>query len=330
MVNEISRDYPLVAIAGPTAAGKSELALYLAERLNGEVINYDSVQVYRGFDIGTGKLPYEDRRGIPHHLLDLLDPAEPFTAGDFRREAVKVLDEIRKRGSLPILAGGTGLYLRALLMGLFDGPPRSEELRARLRALAERRGREFVHRLLAKLDPVTAARIDPRDLQKVIRSVEVCLLAQQAISALHAQGREALKGYYCFKIGLNPDRSELYSRIDRRVEKMFASGLLDETRRMMARLDAHAIKGLGSLGYRQAAAALRGEITIEEAVRDTQAATRHYAKRQMTWFRREPEIHWFAGFGDDPSVQHRAAEVVKTWLASKLSGAMSVEKVVSL
>ena len=330
MVDEISRDYPLVAIAGPTATGKSQLALYLAERLNGEVINYDSVQVYRGFDIGTGKILPEERRGIPHHLLDCLDPAEPFTAGDFRREAVKVLDEIRKRGSLPVLVGGTGLYLRALLMGLFDGPPRSEELRARLRTLAERRGREFVHNLLARLDPPTAARIDPHDLQKAVRAVEVCLVARQAISTLHAQGREPLTGYSCFKIGLNPDRSELYSRIDRRVEKMFAAGLVDETRRMMARPDASSIKGLGSLGYRQVAAALRGETTIEDALRDTQAATRHYAKRQLTWFRREPETHWFAGFGDDASIQRQAFEAVKDWLASKFNGALSIEKVVSL
>ena len=330
MVDEISRDYPLVAIAGPTATGKSQLALYLAERLNGEVINYDSVQVYRGFDIGTGKILPEERRGIPHHLLDCLDPAEPFTAGDFRREAVKVLGEIRKRGSLPVLVGGTGLYLRALLMGLFDGPPRSEELRARLRALAERRGREFVHNLLARLDPPTAARIDPHDLQKAVRAVEVCLVARQAISTLHAQGREPLTGYNCFKIGLNPDRSELYSRIDRRVEKMFAAGLVDETRRMMARSDASSIKGLGSLGYRQVAAALRGETTIEDALRDTQAATRHYAKRQLTWFRREPETHWFAGFGDDASIQRQAFEAVKDWLASKFNGALSIEKVVSL
>jgi tRNA dimethylallyltransferase len=330
MVDEVGRDYPLIAIAGPTASGKSELALYLAERLGGEVVSYDSVQFYRGFDIGTGKLPPGERRGIPHHLLDCLDPAEPYTAGDFRREAAQVIEGIRRRGNLPILAGGTGLYLRALLMGLFEGPPRSEELRAELRALADRRGREFVHRLLRRLDPASAGRVDPRDLQKVIRAVEVCVVSRQAISALQDRGREPLPGYQCFRIGLNPDRDELYARINRRVEKMFAEGLIEETRRMLMRPDAQAIKGLGSLGYRQVVAALRGEVPMEDAIGDTQIATRHYAKRQMTWFRREPEMNWFPGFGDDSSLHRRVMEAVKVWFASKFSGAFSLPKAVSL
>jgi len=323
MVDEVSGDYPLIAVAGPTAAGKSELALYLAGQLGGEVINYDSVQFYRGFDIGTGKLPPDERRGIPHHLLDCLDPADPFTAGDFRREAMKVLEGIRERGNVPILAGGTGLYLRALLLGLFEGPPRSEKLRAELRALADRRGREFVHRLLMRLDPASAGRVGPRDLQKVIRAVEVCVLARQAISVLQARGREPLPGYRCFRIGLNPGRDELYTRINRRVEQMFAAGLEEETRRMLNRPDAQAIKGLGSLGYRQVASALRGEITLEDALRDTQTATRHYAKRQRTWFRREPDMNWFSGFGDDPGLQHQVLEALKGWSATniKLSSA---------
>lgn len=330
MVDEVGKDYPLIAIAGPTAAGKSELSVFLASRLGGEVVSYDSVQFYRGFDIGTGKLPVDARRGIPHHLLDCLDPAEPFTAGDFRREAAKVIEGIRERGNLPILVGGTGLYLRALLMGLFEGPPRSEALRARLRTMAERRGHEFVHRLLKRLDPDSAGRIDARDLQKVIRAVEVCVVAGKALSDLQARGREPLSGYECFKIGLNPDREKLHARINRRVERMFAAGLEDETRRMLARPDATSIKGLGSLGYRQVAAALRGEITLEEAVRDTQAATRHYAKRQMTWFRREPDMNWFAGFGDDPRLQREVVEELKVWFASKFSRASCLPKVVSL
>jgi tRNA dimethylallyltransferase len=330
MVDEVVRDYPLIAIAGPTASGKSELAVFLAARLGGEVVSYDSVQFYRGFDIGTGKLPVDERRGIRHHLLDCLDPAEPFTAGDFRREAGNVIDGIRKRGNLPILAGGTGLYLRALLMGLFEGPPRSEELRARLRALAERRGREFVHRLLMRLDSASARRVDPRDLQKVIRAVEVCFVAREAISTLQARGREPLAGYGYYKIGLNPGREELYARINRRVEKMFAAGLEEETRRMLERPDAQAIKGLGSLGYRQVSAALRGKISLEEALRDTQSATRHYAKRQMTWFRREAEMNWFTGFGDDPALQRKVLEALKEWFASNLKRASFLPKVVSL
>jgi tRNA dimethylallyltransferase len=330
MVDEVVQDYPLVAIAGPTASGKSELAVFLSTRLGGEVVSYDSVQFYRGFDVGTGKLALEDRKGIPHHLLDCLDPAEPFTAGDFRRKAGKVIEGIRERGKLPVLAGGTGLYLRALLMGLFEGPPRSEELRAELRSLAERRGREFVHRLLTRLDPVSARRVDPRDLQKMIRAVEVRVVARQAISSLQARGREPLAGYQCFKIGLNPERNELYARINRRVEKMFASGLEQETRTMLMRPDAQALKGLGSLGYRQVAAALRGETTLEEAVHLTQTATRQYAKRQMTWFRRETEMNWFAGFGDDPALQRRVLDALKVWFASKLNRAFCLPKVVSL
>lgn len=330
MVDEIGKGGLMIAVAGPTASGKSHLALFLAGHLCGEVVNYDSVQVYRGFDIGAGKLVLGERGGIPHYLLDCLDPSEPFTAGDFRREARKALEKIRGQGKLPVLAGGTGLYLRALLMGLFDGPPRQEVLRNELRALAGRWGREFVHRLLRRLDPVAAGRINPRDLQKVIRAVEVCVASRQAMSDLQEKGREPLAGYRCFKIGLNPDREELYARINRRTEKMFSSGLEEETRRMLARPDSHTFKGLGSLGYRQVAAALRGEMTMEEALRDTQAATRHYAKRQLTWFRREPEMHWFSGFGDDPSLQRKVLDALKKWLTPKLDGASCLPKVVSL
>ena len=323
-------DYPLLAVVGPTAAGKSALALRLAESLGGEVINYDSVQVYRGFDIGTGKLPAGERRGIPHHLIDCLDPADNFTAGDFRREALKVLQEIRERGKLPILAGGTGLYLRALLLGLFEGPPRSGELRARLRDLAERRGRGFVHLILQRLDPASAGRIEPQDLQKVIRAVEVCLLERQTLSRLQARGREPLRGFRCRKVGLNPARSDLCARINRRVEKMFASGLQEEVRGLLARPDASRMKALGALGYRQAAAALRGELTWQEALIATQAATRQYAKRQRTWFRREPEVAWFPGFGDEPGIQDQILRSVRTLLASKDQGTVESANALSL
>ncbi len=309
-------DYPLIAIVGPTATGKSALALRLAEHFGGEIINYDSVQVYREFDIGTGKLPLSERRGIPHHLLDCRDPADDFTAGDFRREALGVLGEIRDRAKLPILVGGTGLYLRALLMGLFEGPPRSEDLRARLRRLADRRGREFVHRLLKRLDPASAEHIDPRDLQKAIRAVEVCLLSRQAISSLHAHGRKALQGFRCLKIGLSPARSELYARINQRVVWMFESGLREEVREMLARPDARRMKALGALGYRQVAASLNGEIPWQEALEETQAATRQYAKRQMTWFRREQEVTWFSAFGDDPELQQQVLTSLHAALSS--------------
>ncbi|MGH9485818.1 MAG: tRNA (adenosine(37)-N6)-dimethylallyltransferase MiaA, partial [Terriglobales bacterium] len=217
---------PLVALVGPTASGKSELALYLAERLNGEIINYDSVQVYRGLDIGSGKVRPAGRRRAAHHLLDVVEPGEVFTAGQYRRMALTILADVRQRGMLPILAGGTGLYLRALLDGLFDGPTRSGDLRARLRRMAGRRGPQALHRVLRRLDSKAAERIHPNDTHKVIRAVEVCLLARQPVSALYARGRERLQGFKVFKAGLNPRRAELCERIDRRVESMFASGLL--------------------------------------------------------------------------------------------------------
>lgn len=322
---------PLVVILGPTASGKSELGLALAERYRGEVVNCDSVQVYRGFDVGAGKVPPEERRGIPHHLLDLVEPDQLFTAGDYRREATRVLESIRERGRLPVVVGGTGLYLRALLNGLFEGPPRSESLRARLKSVANRRRlrgnkeggpirpesagqtapadgpapSEALHRLLRRLDPASAARIHPRDAQKVLRAIEVCLLARQPMSRMLERGRAGLTGFAVLKIGLNPDRAQLYERINRRVEGMFAAGLIEETRGLLAGGDASRLKQLEALGYRQAVAALSGEITREEALLETQAATRQYAKRQVTWFRRETEVTWFAGFGDDPGIQRQ-------------------------
>jgi tRNA dimethylallyltransferase len=295
----------LIAIVGPTAAGKSELALFLAEQLNGEVVNYDSVQLYRGFDVGSGKLSLAERRGIAHHLLDCLEPRNIFTAGDYRREVLKVLEDLRRRSRLPVLVGGTGLYLRALLLGLFEGPRRSEALRERLHNLADRRGREFLHRLLARLDRVAAGRIQPRDTQKLIRALEVCILSRQPLSAMHAQGRAGLEGYRVAKIGLNPPRAQLYERINRRTESMFASGLVEETARLLGVSDAASIKTLGALGYRQAVSVLQGKLGREDAVKATQLATRHYAKRQLTWFRREADTVWFEGFGDDPDVQRR-------------------------
>ncbi|MGO8786753.1 MAG: tRNA (adenosine(37)-N6)-dimethylallyltransferase MiaA [Terriglobia bacterium] len=314
---------PLIVIVGPTAAGKSELALVLAERLSGEVVNYDSVQLYRGFDVGSGKLPLPARRGVAHHLLDCLEPTDVFTAGDYRREALKVLADLRHRGKLAIFAGGTGLYLRALLLGLFEGPVRSEALRERLRAMVERRGREFLHRLLVRLDRAAAARIQPRDVQKLIRAVEVCILAQQPLSAMHARGRVGLEGYQVIKLGLNPPRAELYDRVNRRVEHMFAAGLVEETRTMLYRPDAVRIKPLGALGYRQACSFLEGKVTREEAVISTQAATRHYAKRQLTWFRREDDITWFEGFGDDPHVQKRILATLSRMPAAAGEGALA-------
>lgn len=313
MVDTVGEDYPLIAILGPTASGKSALALFLAERLGGEIINYDSIQVFRGFNVGSGKLAQGERRGIPHHLLDFVEPEQVFTAGDYRQAALSVLSALKQRNRVPILVGGTGLYLRALLLGLFEGPARSEALRARLRDLKDRRGREVLHRLLKRLDSPTADRIHPSDTQKIIRAVEVCVLSHQPMSRALAQGREELRGYGIFKIGLNADRALLKERINRRVEWMFSNGLLEETRSVLERPDFAELKPLGALGYRQACCVLRGELTIEEALRSAQSATRQYAKRQMTWFRQEHDVNWFRGFGDAGATQNRVLD----WLAHK-------------
>lgn len=311
--SEINPRYPLIAVCGPTASGKSALGLRLGELLSGEIVNYDSIQVYRGMDIGSGKVSKEDRRRIPHHLLDVVEPHEAFTAGDYRKLALNEIAKIRDRGKLPVLVGGTGLYLRALVEGLFRGPARSEQLRMRLREIANRRGRVFLHRLLRRVDPIAAKRIHPHDAQKAIRAIEVCVLAREPISVLHGRGREGLADFHAIKVGLNPRREELYQRINWRVEWMFSAGLLDETKSVLAvggtRLDRET-GPLGALGYRQAVRVLEGDLSLSDAVSAAQVATRRYAKRQMTWFRREADITWYEGFGDDPEMQLRIVQEV--------------------
>jgi tRNA dimethylallyltransferase len=316
VVESLDHGCPLLAIVGPTAAGKSALGLAMAEEMGGEILNYDSVQVYSGFNIGSGKVSMGERRGIPHHLLDVVDPDQTFTAGDYRREAHRVLCAVRERARLPILVGGTGLYLRSLLQGLFDGPPRSDALRARLRKMAARRGQRFLHRVLIRLDAASASRIHPHDEQKLIRAIEVCLLAGQPISLMFKQRRAGLEGFRVFKLGLNPPRRELHERINRRVVEMYRRGLLDEVRAAVARPDSARLKPLKALGYAQACAVLRRDLSVEEAILETQTATRQYAKRQMTWFRREDGITWFAGFGDTPGLQWQAVDWFRRSAAS--------------
>jgi tRNA dimethylallyltransferase len=291
-----------VAIVGPTASGKSALGVWLAERLGGEVVVCDSTQLYCGFDIGTAKLPAVERRGIPHHLVDLLEPDEVFTAGDYRLRALEVLEDLRRRNKLSVFTVGTGLYFRALLEGLANAPTRSEELRARLSRRAARRGSAHLHRILARLDPQAAARIGPRDLPKLIRAVEVCVLAGRPLSEVHRAARPRLEGYRVEKIGLIPPRAELYLRINARVEKMLAIGWREEVRGLAAAGIAVGSKPFQFIGYRELHASLAGELSEPEAVQRIQQATRRYAKRQITWFRKEPDVQWFSGFGDDPAV----------------------------
>jgi len=313
-----SQSEPLLAvILGPTASGKSALALDLAQRFAGEIVSCDSEAVYRCFEIGTAKPSRDERKLVPHHLLDVAEPDEPFTAGEYARQARAAIDAIVGRGRLPIVVGGTGLYLRALLEGLFPGPQRSEELRERLRQRATKFGSSYLHRILGRLDPAAAAKIHANDAPKLIRALEVCLASRTPMSELWQQhGRDPLRGFRILRIGLNLPRDKLYDRINIRARKMFDNGLVKETEALLGRYGQRKdVTALDSLGYRQATQLLRGEFTLEQAIAAAQQGHRNYAKRQMTWFRREPEVAWLEGFGDDPETAQQAAELVASHLS---------------
>jgi len=304
----VSAEPLLVVVLGPTASGKTALSLALAEHFQGEIVNCDSLAMYRDFEIGTAKPNASERARAPHHLLDFVEASSYVTAGEYARMGRQVLDGIKSRGAMPIVVGGTGLYLRALLEGLFPGPERSEELRERLRERAVEKGPGYLHRLLQRLDPEAAGKIHANDLPKLVRAIEVCLASRRRLTEMWKQGREPLKGFRILRIGLNPDRELLYGRINRRAALMFACGLGEETQRLMEKYgDARA---LGSLGYKQAVQLIRGQIDEQAAVQAAQQAHRNYAKRQMTWFRREPDVIWLAGFGDDPSTQKHVLALV--------------------
>jgi tRNA dimethylallyltransferase len=357
----LDRQPLVVVVLGPTASGKTALALAIARRFQGEIVNCDSVAMYREFDIGTAKPTGAERAEIPHHLLDCVDPMADVSAGEYARQARLVLREIvsrkkdslsedlpknasrqsKPRSNLPIVSGGTGLYLRALLDGLFAGPQRSEELRQRLRARANRRGAEYLHSILRRLDPAAADRIHANDIPKVIRAVEVCLASRRTsaqsspptwsrslprslprnMTELWQQGREPLQGFRILRLGLNPEREKLYARINQRAAKMFDEGrrdggridggLIAETERLLKKHDDKA-RPLTSLGYKQALQFLRGELDRESALAAAQQAHRNYAKRQMTWFRREPDVHWLTGFGDDAEIQAKALAIIES------------------
>ncbi len=306
---------PLLAIVGPTASGKSDLALTLAESFGGEIVNFDSIQLYRGFDIGSAKVPPGERRGIPHHLLDVTEPEQEVTAGDYARRAREVLTQIAARKKMPIMVGGTGFYLRALIDGLFPGPARDRELRDRLTAKAAQRPADYLHRLLARLDPEAAGRVHPNDHPKLIRAIEIRLAGRAPISSIWKQGKDALEGYEVFRLGLNPPREQLRERIAARTERIFQAGLIDEVQHLLdlgVSREAHAF---GALGYKQVLAHLDGVFTAEQAVEETIVRTRRYAKRQMTWFRREPDVHWLSGFGEDRAIQGQGTAAVEAWRA---------------
>jgi len=299
-----------VILLGPTGSGKTALSLALGERFGGEIVSCDSVAVYRGMDLGSAKPTAEERARLPHRLIDVADPDEPFTAGDYSRLARAALREISGRGRLPIVTGGTGLYLRALTDGLFAGPQRQLELRGRLDRSRQRHSEGWLHRLLAKLDPASAARIHANDTPKLIRAIEVCLAGRKPMSQVLA--RDPLTGFRLLRIGLNPPRQQLYDRLNRRCAQMFAVGLVEETRALLAGYGP--VKALDSLGYRQAQAVLAGTTSLEAAIEATQQGHRNYAKRQLTWFRREPDVHWITAFGNAPDAMQSAAALVEAAL----------------
>ena len=271
------------------------------------------MQVYRYFDIGTAKLTPAEMRGVPHHLIDILDPDQVFTAGEYARLGRAALTAISSRGRPPVVAGGTGFYLRALFEGLFRGPVRDTALRERL-AARERRKPGSLHRLLRRFDAAAAARIHPNDVPKVMRAVEVCLLARRPVTEMFREGRDRLEGFRTLKMGLAPDRDELYRRLDERCRRMFESGLLEEVQRILDQGFPLEAKPFESHGYRQAVQMLRGELNAKEALFYAQRNTRNYAKRQMTWFRKEPDMEWLHGFGEEPRIQERALARVAEFL----------------
>jgi tRNA dimethylallyltransferase len=300
----------LVVVLGPTGSGKTALSLALAERFRGEIVNCDSVSMYREFELGTAKPTAAERARVPHHMLDVVDPCGFITAGEYARQAREVLQQIKARGALPIVVGGTGLYLRALLEGLFAGPQRSEELRERLRQRAEEKGPGYLHRLLVRLDPTAAGKIHAHDIPKLLRAIEVCLASRTRMTEMWKQGRDPLQGFRIVRLGLDPGRKALYERINQRAQRMFDDGLSDETLTLLEKYGA-APRPLSALGYKQAVALMRGEFEREGAVQAAQQAHRNYAKRQMTWFRREPDVTWLSGFGDDARVQGEAIRKIE-------------------
>lgn len=306
---------PLLVVLGPTGAGKSGLGILLAERFGGEIVNCDSVQVYRGMDIGSAKILPGERRGVPHHLIDIAGLEEDVTAGQYSRYARRALDTIRDHGHIPVVVGGTGLYLRALLEGLSPAPQRDEELRVRLQAAAQRRP-GILYRFLRRYDPDAAARIHANDHQKLIRAVELTLLGRQPATVTQSIPRNPLQGFRVLKIGLSPERKALYRQIDARAAAMFEDGLIEETRSLLDAGVSPQAKALQSLGYRQAIGVLTGIMTREAALTECQTKTRQFAKRQMTWFRREPDVYWLDGFGNDAVVQSAAITMTEAFLAS--------------
>jgi tRNA dimethylallyltransferase len=308
---------PLIAILGPTATGKSALGLALARSYSGEIINCDSTAVYRGFDIGTDKVAPADRCGVPHHLVDVVDPTGEYTAAEYARDAAAVIRDIQARGRLPILVGGTGFYYRALTRGLFPGPGRDAALRGRLESIAARRGVAFLHRMLRKVDPESAARIQPRDLKRLVRALEVFFLTGRPLTAHFAETASPIPDVRVRAIGLRLGAAQIADRVARRVDEQFGQGLLDEIRTLLARGIPETARPFGGLVYRQALEHLHG-VRDEAATRALIAQeNRRYARRQLIWFRKEPNLTWFDGPGESARTIVAVTRLVDDWLQER-------------
>jgi len=302
---------PIIAVVGPTASGKSALGITLAQRLQGEIINCDSVQVYQGIEIATAKVPLAERQGVPHHLIDFIPPQVNYTAGEWARAAAATIDEIETRGRVPLLVGGTGFYLRALRRPFFVSPPTDLELRRRLNQIRERRGAEHLHRILQRLDRDAANKLYARDWPRVQRAIEVYMQTGASLSAQKDLRPEPPESVRRLRIlALNPPRAELYRRINERAEEHFAAGLVEEVRKLLAQGVPPQSNALGAHGYRRVVEYLQGQRDLAGAVAQTRLDVRHYAKRQLSWFRHEPDVEWFEGFGDQPEVQERVLNAV--------------------
>jgi tRNA dimethylallyltransferase len=315
----VPNPYPAIAIIGPTASGKTRLGIALALRFSGEIVSCDALQVYRHMDIGTAKASAVEQALVRHHLLDLQEPDTDFSAGDYQRKAREALGEIRDRSHIPFVVGGTGFYLRALIEGLFEGPARSETIRIRIRKIMARKGSPFMHRVLARIDPVSAEKIEPADAERVIRAYEVYLISGKSMSWWQQQPRNTLHGFVWLKIGIGLPRALLYQRIDQRVEDMFRSGLVEEVQALLQKYPkgSHAFK---AIGYRQITEFLEGKCTLPQAIEETKKQSRNYAKRQLTWFRASLDIAWLDGEQDPDDLLAKSEELARKFLERCESG----------
>ena len=314
MALERSESPLLVAVVGPTATGKSKLAIEVAKRFSGEVVSCDSTAVYKGFDIGTDKLSISERQGVPHHLIDVIDGACSYSAAQYARDATAAINAITERGRLPIVAGGSGLYYRALTRGLFDGPGRDEQIRTRLVRIATKRGIEYLHRLIERVDPVSARRIHQRDEKRLIRALEVYYLTGRPLTEHFNSTRSPIESYAVITLGLHLPLEEISRRVRDRVNEQFQRGIIDEIKSLLndgLPRDAHPF---GGLVYRQVLEHLDG-VRDESATRELIAQeNRRYARRQLIWFRKEPNLHWINVAGEHPDALQQAVTVLQARL----------------